>query len=86
LAVLDSIPRTRTRTVDFVVALNARIAKEIGYVVRMEPGVQTLEETFERATASCRDRDYSDVAPVKGILRTSGSQTTEQSVDVVPLA
>lgn len=33
-----------------------------------------------------RGRDYSDVAPVKGVLRTSGSQTTEQSVDVMPLA
>ena len=32
-----------------------------------------------------RGRDYSDVAPVKGVLRTSGSQTSEQSVDVVPL-
>ncbi|NOT38917.1 MAG: transglutaminase family protein [Alphaproteobacteria bacterium] len=32
-----------------------------------------------------RGRDYSDVAPVKGVLRTAGSQTTEQSVDVVPL-
>lgn len=32
-----------------------------------------------------RGRDYADVAPVKGVLRTSGSQTTEQSVDVVPL-
>ncbi len=57
-AFLDSIPRTRTRTVDFVVALNARIAKEIGYVVRMEPGVQTPEETFDRATASCRDSSW----------------------------
>jgi len=33
-----------------------------------------------------RGRDYSDVAPVKGVLRTSGSQTSEQSVDVIPLA
>lgn len=32
-----------------------------------------------------RGRDYADVAPVKGVLRTSGSQTTEQSVDVVPV-
>ncbi|MTI44772.1 transglutaminase-like putative cysteine protease [Roseibium hamelinense] len=31
-----------------------------------------------------RGRDYSDIAPVKGVLRTSGSQTTKQSVDVVP--
>jgi transglutaminase-like putative cysteine protease len=33
-----------------------------------------------------RGRDYSDVAPIKGVLRTSGSQTTEQAVDVIPLA
>ena len=32
-----------------------------------------------------RGRDYSDIAPVKGVLRTSGGQTTKQSVDVVPL-
>lgn len=33
-----------------------------------------------------RGRDYSDVAPVKGVLRTAGSQTSEQAVDVIPLA
>jgi transglutaminase-like putative cysteine protease len=32
-----------------------------------------------------RGRDYADVAPVKGVLRTAGSQTTEQAVDVIPL-
>ncbi|MDT8856823.1 transglutaminase family protein [Paracoccaceae bacterium Fryx2] len=30
-------------------------------------------------------RDYSDVAPVKGALRTTGSHTSRQSVDVIPL-
>ena len=30
-------------------------------------------------------RDYSDVAPVKGSLRTSGNQKSGQAVDVVPL-
>ncbi|ARO13699.1 transglutaminase [Ketogulonicigenium robustum] len=30
-------------------------------------------------------RDYSDVAPVKGVLRLSGAQSAAQSVDVVPL-
>ena len=30
-------------------------------------------------------RDYSDVAPIVGVLRTTGSQTGEQAVDVVPV-
>ena len=55
---MDTIPRERTRTVDFVVGLNRRIAHEIKYIVRMEPGVQTPEETLERASASCRDSSW----------------------------
>jgi len=31
-----------------------------------------------------RGRDYGDVAPVKGVLRTAGSQTTSHKVDVIP--
>ncbi len=30
-------------------------------------------------------RDYSDIAPVKGVLRTSGAQDSHHSVDVIPL-
>jgi transglutaminase-like putative cysteine protease len=30
-------------------------------------------------------RDYGDVAPVRGVVRTSGSQKSGQAVDVVPL-
>ena len=32
-----------------------------------------------------RGRDYGDVAPVKGVLRIAGEQTSEQAVDVVPV-
>jgi transglutaminase-like putative cysteine protease len=32
-----------------------------------------------------RGRDYSDVAPVKGVLWTAGPHTTNQTVDVIPL-
>lgn len=33
-----------------------------------------------------RGRDYGDVSPVRGVLRIAGEQTTEQAVDVIPVA
>jgi transglutaminase-like putative cysteine protease len=33
-----------------------------------------------------RGRDYSDVAPVKGVLRTAGAQQGKHAVDVIPVA
>lgn len=42
-------------TTHFLVALNQRLQADIGYTVRMEPGVQSVEETLTKRTGSCRD-------------------------------
>lgn len=55
---LQSIDRKKQRTVDFIVGLNARLNDEIEYEIRMEPGVQTPEETLELAKGSCRDTGW----------------------------
>ncbi|MCA0239795.1 MAG: transglutaminase family protein [Proteobacteria bacterium] len=57
-AFVDSVARTPQRTIDFLVGLNQRLQREIGYLIRMEPGVQTPERTLLNASGSCRDTGW----------------------------
>ncbi|MBZ9775955.1 DUF2126 domain-containing protein [Mesorhizobium sp. CO1-1-8] len=57
-ALLGTIDRSAPNTVNFLVDLNARLQREIAYIVRMETGVFSPEETLAAKKGSCRDSSW----------------------------
>ncbi len=54
-AFLKSVDRSETQTIGFLVHLNARLQQKVRYMIRMEPGIQSPEQTLSLASGSCRD-------------------------------
>jgi uncharacterized protein (DUF2126 family)/transglutaminase-like putative cysteine protease len=54
-AYLDDIAREAPSTVNFLVDLNAKLRTQVNYIIRMEPGIQTPEQTLANRSGSCRD-------------------------------
>ena len=55
LDLVAALRKNKIVTLDYLVELNQAIQKRVGYIIRLEPGIQTCQQTLSKSKGSCRD-------------------------------
>ena len=87
-ALVESLRRKGAVTVGYLVEINQKLNHEIKYVIRMEPGIQSCEETLERKLGSCRDTGWVLVQALRHLklaARFVSGYLIQLKPDVTPL-
>lgn len=55
---LKGVDKSKRSIIDFLVSTNQKLNQSLNYTVRLEPGIQTCEETMQIGSGSCRDMSW----------------------------